>query len=85
MVAVNPGSLASHRKWAERMGFSFPVASDPDYEVCRQYGVLKENGKSVIRTVFIVDKRGIIRYARQGAPSAEELLGVLDDLGSSPP
>jgi len=62
------------------MGFDFPLLSDPDRRVCAAYQVLKENGKSVQRTVYIVDQQGIIRYAQQGMPPDSELLDVLRGL-----
>jgi peroxiredoxin Q/BCP len=62
------------KRWAAKMGFNFPLLSDLDRQV------LKENGKSVQRTVYIVDKQGIIRYARQGMPPDSELLEVLRGL-----
>ncbi len=83
VLAINPGSLASHERWAEKFGFGFPVASDADRAVCRAYDVLKEDGRGVQRTVYIVDADGFIRYARSGMPSTEELLAALDALGAA--
>lgn len=80
VVAVNPGSLRSHQTWSDRFGFNFPIAADTDRAVCRAYDVLKENGTSVQRTVYIVDKAGAVRYAKQGMPPTEELLEVLDGI-----
>lgn len=81
MLAVNPGSLASHQRWSERFGFGFPIASDEDRSVCRAYDVLKEDGRGVQRTVYVVDREGVIRYARAGMPGTEELLAALDAIG----
>ncbi len=78
MVGVNPGSLKSHENWSEKFGFEFPIAVDADRSVAAAYGALKENGMSIQRSVFIVDKQGIVRYAKQGMPSTEELLAALD-------
>lgn len=83
MVGVNPGSLASHQRWAERFGFDFPLAVDADRAVAAAYGVLKEDGRGIRRTVFIVDKEGVIRYAREGMPPTAELLAALDALGGT--
>jgi peroxiredoxin Q/BCP len=80
VVTVNPASVAAHERWAAKMGFNFPLLSDPDRQVCAAYQVLKENGKSVQRTVYIVDKQGVIRYAKQGMPPDSELLEVLRGL-----
>lgn len=48
--------------------------------MCAAYHVLKANGKSVQRTVYIIDKEGIIRYAKQGMPPDSELLEALRGL-----
>mgnify|MGYP001561482709 CR=1 FL=1 len=34
-------------------------------------------GLLVDRTVYIVDKQGLVRYAKHGKPSVAEILGVL--------
>ncbi len=85
VVAVNPGSLKSHQTWADKFGFRFPIAADADRSVARAYDALKENGTSIQRTVYIVDKEGVIRYARQGMPTTEELLAALDTMNAVPP
>lgn len=83
VVAVNPGSLRSHQTWSDRFGFDFPIAADAERAVSRAYDVLKENGTSVQRTVYIVDKAGVIRYAKTGMPSTEELLEALDGMNGA--
>ena len=82
MIAVNPASVEAHERWAGSKGFNFPLLSDPVRQVCAAYGVLKENGRSVQRTVYIIDKEGIIRYAKQSLPPDSELLEVLRGLES---
>ena len=77
---MNPASVKAHERWADSKGFNFPLLSDPHRQVCAAYGVLKANGKSVQRTVYIIDKNGIIRYAKQGLPPDSELLEVLRGL-----
>jgi len=36
-----------------------------------------EDGRSIQRTVVIVDKMGTVRYHRKGMPANQELLDVL--------
>ncbi len=62
------------------MGFPFPLLSDAQREVATLYRALKEDGKSIQRTVYIIDKGGTIRYAKRGMPSNGELLEVLRGL-----
>lgn len=82
MLAVNPGSLKSHQTWSDKFGFGFPIAADTERAACRAFDVLKENGTGVQRTVYIVDKAGLIRYAKRGMPSTEELLQALDGINA---
>lgn len=82
-MAVNPGSLKSHQSWADKFGFRFPIAVDADRSVARSYDALKENGTGIRRTVYIVDKQGVIRYAREGMPATEELLAALDAIAGA--
>ena len=48
--------------------------SDPDRKAASAYHALKENGKSIQRTVYIIDKNGIIRFGEQGMPDDARLL-----------
>ncbi len=79
LAGINPGSLASHQKFAGLYDFGFPLLVDPGKQVAQSYGVLKENG-GVSRTVFLVDGAGVIRYRVAGAPSTAELVAAVDAL-----
>lgn len=77
VVAVNPGSLASHMKWAASAGFPFPLCADVGKQVAEAYGVTKALG-GVQRTVFVVDRDGRVAWAKEGMPSTEEVLAAVD-------
>ena len=56
--------------WAKSLGgLSYPLMSDyyPHGRVARLYGVLTEQGYTD-RTVFLIDKSGIIRYIQEVKP-----------------
>jgi peroxiredoxin (alkyl hydroperoxide reductase subunit C) len=63
----------------------FPVLSDfwPHGQVSQQYGVLRSDGVSE-RALFVIDKKGIIRYIDvhdiNVRPSLEELITELEKL-----
>lgn len=80
VVAVNPGSLASHQRWAEKNRFGFPICVDEGKQVARAYGALNALG-GIQRTVFLVDKHGVVRWAQKGMPSTEAILAAVDALG----
>ena len=77
VYGVNPASPDSHRKYAEKMGFDFKLLSDPEREVARKYGALKANGKSIHRTVYVIDRAGRVAFAKRGMPSDEEILAAI--------
>ena len=82
VLAINPASVTSHENYRRKIGFPFPLLSDPDRTVANAYEALKPNGKSIQRTVLILDPEGIIRYVKQGMPTGSELIEVLEQLGS---
>jgi peroxiredoxin len=53
---------------------------DAQRQAAGAYGVLKPNGKSIERTVVIVDRQGVVRYVKKGMPSTVELLKALQGL-----
>lgn len=80
IIAVNPASVASHERYAKKFNFNFPILSDAKREVARAFFSLKDNGKKIQRTVYIIDKGGIIQFAKQGMASHEELFQILQRL-----
>jgi len=65
-------------------GISFPMLSDfwPHGAVCQQYDCLRPAGMPK-RAVFIIDKQGVIRFAKEydkGIPENPELFAELDKL-----
>ena len=80
VVAVNPASVASHERYAKKFNLSFPLLSDSKREVAQAFHALHENGTSVQRTVYIIDKGGIIQYAKQGMVPHDELFHTLQRL-----
>lgn len=82
-LGINPGGAASHKKFAERYGYSFPLLVDEGSETARSYGAVKEDGAKIQRTVFIVDKEGVVRYAQRGMPPDSELLGAIRSFTAS--
>ena len=64
LFGISVDSIACHTAWAKSIGgLPFPLFSDyyPHGEVAEKYGVLTERGNSR-RTVFLIDKEGIIRF-----------------------
>jgi thioredoxin-dependent peroxiredoxin len=68
VVGVSTDSPESHRKFAGKYDLSFPLISDEEKKLVKQYGVWKEKsmyGKKYMgieRTTFIIDERGKIAH-----------------------
>lgn len=64
LLGITTDNLPTLYAWTQQMGgVWFPVLSDfwPHGEVSDKYGVLRSNGTSE-RAIFLIDKKGIIRY-----------------------
>ncbi|QYJ14369.1 Alkyl hydroperoxide reductase E [Rubrobacter xylanophilus DSM 9941] len=84
VLAVSVDSPWSHRAWAEARGITFPLLSDFQRRVTRDYGVLNERGFAE-RAYFVIDRdrrigaRRVERTIRD-RPPLERVLGDLDGL-----
>jgi arsenate reductase-like glutaredoxin family protein len=79
-------SVPSLSAWAESLGgITFPLLSDfyPHGEAAIAYGVLRPEGTSE-RAIFVIDKRGIVRYVDVHAideqPDNDLLFSILEEL-----
>jgi mycoredoxin-dependent peroxiredoxin len=64
VLTVSVDSVYSHRVWAEREGFDFPLLSDfwPHGGVAQAYGVFDDEAGVALRGTFIIDREGIVRW-----------------------
>jgi thioredoxin-dependent peroxiredoxin len=75
---VNPASTDAHWKYSEKMRFTFPLLSDPDRAIARAYHAVKEDGRGIARTVYVVGRDGTIRFARRGAPPVDDIVAAME-------
>ena len=64
IVGVSAQDLSSKEAFVAKHGFEFPLLADVDKQVAAAYGTLGPIGFPR-RSVFIIDKDGIIRYAHR--------------------
>ena len=65
MLGITCDTVYTLRDWAEHLGgLEFPLCSDfwPHGEVATAYGVLNEQIGRPERSIFILDRGGIVRY-----------------------
>ena len=84
VIGISKDSVASHKKFEEKYGLTFPLLSDTERAVIEAYDVWKEKknyGKvsmGVVRTTYLIDEEGIIIKANdkvKAADDAEKMLG----------
>jgi len=84
VIGISKDSVASHKKFEEKYGLTFPLLSDTERTVIEAYDVWKEKknyGKvsmGVVRTTYLIDEEGIIIKANdkvKAADDAERMLG----------
>jgi len=74
---VNPAGVDSHHSYVEKFGFTFPLLSDPEREVAEAYAALKEDGRGIQRTVYVIGRDGKIRFAQRGAPPVDTIVAAV--------
>jgi peroxiredoxin len=73
VLGISIDSPVANNAFAQKIGVTFPLLSDMNRKVLKQYGVLKmynvqkEEYDWAQRTTFVVDKQGIIRQVEEEA------------------
>lgn len=90
VLGVSRDSLDSHRKFKEKECFGFDLLSDPDENLCRLFGVIKEKNlygrkfMGIERSTFLIGPDGVLRAEWRGVKvpgHAEEVLARVRTLG----
>jgi peroxiredoxin len=70
VMTISVDSPYSHKIFAEREGYTFPLLSDfwPHGAVAQAYGVFNDEVGFANRGTFLVDKDGIVRFAEMNTP-----------------
>jgi thioredoxin-dependent peroxiredoxin len=75
VFGVNPADPEKHARFRTHHGFPFALLADPGQRVGELY---RTKGLIVKRTVYLIGKSGLIRYARRGKPEPEEVLAAAE-------
>jgi peroxiredoxin len=67
VIAINPQSEESHRKFADKHQLPFPVVADATKSVCTSYGALNFLGMAK-RALVLVGRDGTIKWRRTDFP-----------------
>jgi thioredoxin-dependent peroxiredoxin len=91
VIGVNRDECIKHAEFRDKHGISVPLLSDTDGAACKQYFVwqakevdgVRKHG--IVRSTFVIDKQGVLRFALYGVNAkghALEMLRVVKELNS---
>ena len=63
ILAISVDPPEKSRELAEKLKITFPLLSDPEHKVIDRYDVLDPSGKFSIASVFVIDRKGIVRWS----------------------
>jgi peroxiredoxin Q/BCP len=72
ILGVSRDDCLTHAAFRDKNGVSIALLSDTEGEVCRKYGVLQDKEhegvrrECLVRSTFVIDKKGVIRHAAYG-------------------
>jgi len=89
VLGVSMDDCMSHGSFSDKHGLSVQLLADAEGETCRRYAVIQEKeveGKKrtgILRSTFIIDRDGKVRYAQYGVNPkghAHEVLKLIKGL-----
>ena len=85
VLGCSPDSTAVHRKFRDKHDLGVTLLSDAEAEVCEAFGVMVDREvegvgtrRSLLRSTFIIDKKGVLRDAFYGVNPRGHAREVLD-------
>jgi peroxiredoxin len=88
-MGVSCDDCITHAEFRDENGLAITLLADSEGEVCRKYGVWRDpdadgqRRSCVVRSTFVIDKKGIVRHALYGVTPrghAEEVLELVRGL-----
>jgi peroxiredoxin Q/BCP len=83
VFGISRDDCLSHAAFRDKHGISVRLLSDSDGQVCKRYGVwqLKEvdgvKKHGIVRSTFVIDKQGILRFVLYGINAKGHALEIL--------
>ena len=71
VFGVSPDDVLSHQAFRDEHGLTVNLLADTEVEVCRLYHVIQEKvvdghpRASLLRSTFVIDKKGVVRHILQ--------------------
>ena len=87
VLGISTNARATQTAFSTALGgISYPILADfhPHGEVAKLYGIFNEKLGTALRSIFVVDKAGIVRFKRTYASAGDihvpDILAELDKL-----
>lgn len=82
IVALSTDDALQTNRTTRELGVRFPLLSDSKKRIIQLYGVLHPREGMARPAIFIIDKRGVVRYVHVGSnfrdrPSLQQLMQAL--------
>lgn len=79
VFAINHADQESHKTFAKKYRFPFPLLTDTNKNISKKYGAIRKLFTQTLikRTVVVIDKSGRIRYQKHGMPKESEILKAI--------
>lgn len=84
IFGVSRDDCLTHASFRDHHGLSISLLADTEGEVCRSYGVLQEKEiegvkrECLVRSTFVIDKKGVIRHAAYDVNPRGHVAGVYE-------
>ena len=85
VIGVSPDSQQSHQKFIAKYNLPFPLISDTDKKIIKEYGawgMKKMYGREyegLLRTTFVIDEKGLIKEVFSKVNTKEHSKQILDN------
>lgn len=89
VLGVSRDDCLSHAAFRDKHGLAIKLLADSEGEVCNKYGVWQEKEKDgikrkgIVRSTFIIDKKGMLRHVLYGVNArghAAEILNLVRNM-----
>lgn len=83
VIAIGPDNQRLQSIYSYKNNLPFPFLIDEAREHARMFGAMEQDGKTILTTVYVVDKGATIRMAERGYPPLGHIVQALK--GVAPP
>jgi peroxiredoxin len=84
VYGISKDNCDSHVDFIKKFELQVGLLADTDGKLCEDYGVWQEKEKNgvtkmgIVRTTFVIDKEGIVRFAEYGVVPDGHALAILE-------